>query len=552
MKALFTTYFDKNYLQRGLTLIRSLARHKPDAEIVVLCLDRTTYLLLAKLALPHVTLLQIDAFEKQYPELRNVKDTRSIVEYYWTITPCLILHLLHEQKHGDGVIYLDADQMFFSSPTPIITELRHSSVLIQSHNFPKRLRETHLKYGEYNVGVLGARNNADGAAVISWWKERCLERCSVIPDEKGRFADQKYLESFFTLSQEVAVIKHPGVGIAPWNHENAPCGRDAQGRLMYGKTPVIIYHYHSLVFVSYDFIAPIKSNNIYDFIVPTTNNNAYCLTQEATKEYYTPYLDEIDVSLDILRGVDPDFSFSTALRDIPYGAPFLVRPRLKSVQALNGICMGCRYCDGCPREIPVSYIMKKRNALLFKVDEAYNRTNPMLVQNMQLFRSRIGEWLPETSENPCISCGKCEEKCTQNLNIIEAIDDTFQRAGKVGFSLKSRKERLNELLIGKDFKRVGLYPNGGFANLIVELYNKFFGQPAFEWLQFNSDPKMWGGMSGGLSVYSPDEIRQFRPDIIIICSYKYGVEIYESLRHYEDNGIKIVKLHRETDIPWVF
>ena len=323
MNTLFTTYFDKNYLQRGLTLIRSLFHHKPDAAITVLCLDKITYLFLAKLAIPHVTLLQLEEFEKQYPELHKVKNTRSIAEYCWTMTPCLILHLLNEQKEGDGVIYLDADQMFFSSPTPIVREMRHSSVLIQSHNFPARLREKLLKYGEYNVGVLGAKNDADGIKVISWWKERCLEWCSVTLDDKGRFGDQKYLESFSALSRQVAVIKHPGIGIAPWNHENVPCRRDAQGRLMYGKVPAVIYHFHSLAFIS------------YDIIVPTKHNDSYRLTQEAIKEYYVPYLDEIDASLNILHGIEPDFSLGTSAVDIPQDVPFIVRTR--SLQAADQI-----------------------------------------------------------------------------------------------------------------------------------------------------------------------------------------------------------------------
>jgi hypothetical protein len=53
-------------------------------------------------------------------------------------------------------------------------------------------------------------------------------------------------------------------------------------------------------------------------------------------------------------------------------------------------------------------------------------------------------------------------------------------------------------------------------------------------------------------VHSPAEIDELRPDTIIICTYKYDANIYESLRHYNDDGITIVKLHRDSDIPWVF
>lgn len=227
---------------------------------------------------------------------------------------------------------------------------------------------------------------------------------------------------------------------------------------------------------------------------------------------------------------------------------------MKSLRSLSNYCTSCGYCTGCPADIPVSEIMGKRNALLFNSNSAFNRTDPELINNIKIFQSYPGAngWFPESPENPCTNCGKCEAQCTQRLGVMNDIKDTFKRAREVGFSTQARKERLAELLADKDFEKVGLYPNGGFANLIVSLYNEFFGIPPFEWIQFNSDPKMWGEMSGGLPIHSPADISTLKPDMIIICTYKYDADIYESLRHYEENGVQIVKLHRELDVPWVF
>ena len=240
---------------------------------------------------------------------------------------------------------------------------------------------------------------------------------------------------------------------------------------------------------------------------------------------------------------------------------------LCSVNELPAFCTGCNYCEGCPEGIPVSEIMTKRNKLLFIPKETYNRDNPDLIRNLNLFRSHSGEWLPDSSVNPCTRCGQCEVKCTQNLSIIEGIADMFSRADEAGFSLAARRDRLRELLAGKGFKRVGLYPNGGFANLVIEYYERFFGKPEFEWLQFNSDPKMWGQESGGLPVYSPGDINTLKLDIIVICTYKYDNEIYNDLnrsrqgRHGKQAEEPspclpclpdLQKLHRKTDVPWVF
>ena len=260
----------------------------------------------------------------------------------------------------------------------------------------------------------------------------------------------------------------------------------------------------------------------------------------------------------VLGGVQSIAEFDDSVRALTGNDTELDKARLErvlqDVANLKGFCTGCKYCEGCPQEIPTPLIMRARNALLFAPVASYNRTGEELSYNIQLFRTlhHDEKWLPETVENPCIQCGQCEQKCTQKLNIIDAVQDTYARAGKIGFSQAAHKERLRELLYRKGYQKVGLYPNGGFANLVRELYADAFGEAEFEWIQFNSDPKMSGELSGGLPIHTPDEIASIKPDIIVVCTYKYDSEIYSSLRHYETEGIKIVKLHGTDDIPWVF
>jgi len=146
----------------------------------------------------------------------------------------------------------------------------------------------------------------------------------------------------------------------------------------------------------------------------------------------------------------------------------------------------------------------------------------------------------------------CEEKCTQKLPIIEALADTFKRAEDCGYSIPARAERIKELLVGKNYKKVGLYPNGGFAGLVKNLYYEHFGEPDFEWVVFNSNPVVHGSESDGLIIHSADEISEIRPDIILIVTYKYDEEIYQDIKKYEESGVKIVKLHKANYVPWVY
>ncbi len=252
---------------------------------------------------------------------------------------------------------------------------------------------------------------------------------------------------------------------------------------------------------------------------------------------------ELEENLQAVQGADPE---------PPEGRLSRV---LTAVSELKGFCTGCKYCEGCPKGIPTAQIMQARNALLFDPVPSYNRNGPEeLLYNVQVFRKLLHDngWLPETEENPCIKCGRCERSCTQKLDIISGVQDIYERAAGTFFSKKAHKDRLKELLEGKNYSKVGLYPNGGFSNLIIRTCDEMFEQPEFEWILFNSDPKMWGQMADGYTIHSPSEIPDLGLDMILVCTYKFDKDIRNSLRPYEDMGIKIELLHREMEMPWVF
>lgn len=228
---------------------------------------------------------------------------------------------------------------------------------------------------------------------------------------------------------------------------------------------------------------------------------------------------------------------------------------LSRMSDIRGFCTGCKYCAGCPQGIPTYALMKARNALLFEPAASYNRRGPEeLLYDLQIFQKLYYEagWLPASGENPCVGCGKCERACTQKLSVIEGVSEIYRRAERTGFTRAARRARLKELLWRKGYRRVGLYPSGGFSREIVRLYRQCFGEPDFEWLLFNSDEKTWGRTDEGRMVHAPGEISALRPDVILICTYRFDREIAESLRPYEREGVLIEKLHRENEVPWIF
>ena len=135
MSHIYCCYFDHRYLPRGLTMIRSLRRVERDAEVWVLCLNDAAYKALAALNEPGVRLVALSEIEAGDEALSGAKsDGRSLVEYYFTLTPSLIRFVM-THSGADIVSYLDGDLYFFANPRPIYDEMADQSVLLIPHGF---------------------------------------------------------------------------------------------------------------------------------------------------------------------------------------------------------------------------------------------------------------------------------------------------------------------------------------------------------------------------------------------------------------------------------
>ncbi|MGH8101383.1 MAG: hypothetical protein ACREIW_08795, partial [Chthoniobacterales bacterium] len=192
MKRFYCTYFDRNYLVRGLALINSLRENSEgDWQLFVVCMDNQSRNMLERFALPNVVTFSIEQIEAEDPELVAAKNDRNRIEYLWTTTPAIVLWLIKNYPEIDVLTYLDADLYFYSSPEPIFREFQGASVLIHEHRYSPELRDMEIN-GKYNVGLLCFRNDEAGARVLRWWRERCIESCH-FDVKAGKCGDQIYL-----------------------------------------------------------------------------------------------------------------------------------------------------------------------------------------------------------------------------------------------------------------------------------------------------------------------------------------------------------------------
>lgn len=307
----FCTYFDKNYLFKGLALYRSLEQHVDRFTLWILCFDELTREILQKMDLEKVDLIALEEFERGDEALLEAKGNRSHKEYLWTVTPSLPLHILKKRPDLDSIAYLDADLFFFGSPAPVYGEFADRSILIIKHRYAPPYAHYVETSGIYNVEMLVFRNDEIGVESLNWWRDRCNEWC-FYRLEDGKMADQKYLDDWPSRFERVVVLKNKGAGLAPWNISNYNL-RVTDGKIMVDTDELIFYHFHNTF---------LRGNRIIE-ISPT-----HSFTRQHIDLIYRPYVRSLKAAIREVRQISPNFGHGIEKLDVLRMMKRLLRRRL--------------------------------------------------------------------------------------------------------------------------------------------------------------------------------------------------------------------------------
>jgi hypothetical protein len=238
---IFGMYFDHNYLSRAMLTIKSLRRFEPTAPIYVLTLSELCEAILRELALPNVRIIPLSVLETAYPELPSIKPTRTLIEYYFTLSPFLP-HFLFERTTADRITYIDGDLYFYTSPRPVLDSLGDASVAITPHRFSVEIRKNVI-FGRFNVAWVSYRRCSEGLDCLNAYKADCAAWC-YDRVEGGRFADQKYLDAWPARYPSLKIIEHKGFNLANWNIHNYII-RLKNDVVMIDHDPLIFFHFAS-------------------------------------------------------------------------------------------------------------------------------------------------------------------------------------------------------------------------------------------------------------------------------------------------------------------
>jgi len=239
----FCTYFDSNYLLRGLTLYRSLAATGIDFRLYVLCIDEAAHDAIGALGAENLLPIRLTEIEAWEPRLEQARANRSRIEYYFTLSPVLPLYVLEKWPETDVITYLDADLYFFHSPAALFDELGNGSIAVIEHRFPDYLRDKE-KFGRFNVQYESFRRDAEGLACLRRWADDCIDWC-YDRLEGERYADQKYLDRWPERYPNLVVLQNPGAGVAPWNWARYRWEHSRDSFRVDGQ-PLVFYHFHGV------------------------------------------------------------------------------------------------------------------------------------------------------------------------------------------------------------------------------------------------------------------------------------------------------------------
>jgi hypothetical protein len=262
-------------------MYESLHDNASDFHLYIFAFDDLTNNILRDKNLENVTVVSLKDFEN--PELLEVKKERSKAEYCWTCTPSVISYVI--KKYGvPACTYIDSDLYFYSDPAILVDEMpeNNKSVLITEHRFstlPRLYEEK--RAGRFCVQFITFLNKEDSLQVLEKWRKQCIDWCYA-RYEDGKFGDQKYLDEWPAVYNNIHILQNHGGGVAPWNLMSYKFSRNKfsiTGKLRKSgiRFKVVFFHFQYV---------KIHNNDTFDI-------GWYHITESIKKDFYVPYLRRI-------------------------------------------------------------------------------------------------------------------------------------------------------------------------------------------------------------------------------------------------------------------
>ena len=240
----FFTIVSKNYLPYARTLMASVKRYSPEADLVVVICDKADPTELENevfdiLPIDQLNIEDFDEFVFQY----------TILELNTAVKPFAFEYLFSKLGYSK-VIYFDPDIRIYNSLQDLLDYLDDYQIVITPHltgplNDGLRPYETDiLKAGTYNLGFIALSDGKDSRHLLSWWSDHLYKDC-IVDVANGIFVDQKWIDLAPGMYDSVKINRHPGWNVAYWNLLHRKVTTDESGYLVNG-LPLTFFHFSGI------------------------------------------------------------------------------------------------------------------------------------------------------------------------------------------------------------------------------------------------------------------------------------------------------------------
>lgn len=334
------TVVSNNYLHFARTMLKSVKRTHPDADLFCVIVD--------------TNLEHADALSQEFEVIR-LQDLElplgdrfffqyNVLELNTAVKPWALAYLLN--RGYANVIYIDPDIRLYRGMTEVIDGLNNGADIIVTPHLLAPINDQHRpseldirRAGTYNFGFCAVRNSDNTANFVDWWQSKLTHDC-VVAIEAGIFVDQSWIDLVPGLFENVQVLRHPGYNVAYWNIAQREVRVDRDSWTVNG-APLVFFHYSGL-----DPLNPAPFSKHQDRFTLETLGPAKQLVKAYAQELldngvkrYSPIPYGFDLFDDGTR-VPPFFhklyreneALRAALGDAPYAHPSILLETARTVE----------------------------------------------------------------------------------------------------------------------------------------------------------------------------------------------------------------------------
>lgn len=92
-------------------------------------------------------------------------------------------------------------------------------------------------------------------------------------------------------------------------------------------------------------------------------------------------------------------------------------------------------------------------------------------------------------------------------------------------------------------KNIGIYGTGMHTKSMLDVCDQIYGIDKFNIFMFDSNKNKWDTTFCGYNIFSPEKINDFNIYKLVISSFSFQEEIYDSVEKFVNANIKLIKLY---------